>query len=229
MTLQHSDPPDSAAGQAEARGGPPGRAPSRPRQASEQRILEAAERVFAEQGFGGASMAAIAAAAGLPKANLHYYFGTKEGLYRAVLANILELWLHSTDVLTPERDPAEAIAEYVRAKMGYSRLRPHASKLFATELLHGAPQAWDFLAQDVRQTVEARSVVIRQWIAEGRIAPVDPPHLFFAIWAMTQTYADFDIQVKAVLGRDPLDDSGFDEAVAAVVTFALRACGLPSD
>src|SRR5260221_248924 len=116
------------------------------RQANVARILDAAERVFAENGFAGATMAQIAAAAGLPKANLHYYFGTKEALYRALLEDILALWLDAADAIVPERDPAEALGHYIRAKMAHSQSRPFASKVFANEVLHGAPHLKGYLA-----------------------------------------------------------------------------------
>jgi len=66
------------------------------RQNNEALIMAAAERIFAGAGFGGATMAAIAEEAGLPKANLHYYFGSKQALYRAVLARTLQGWLEPT-------------------------------------------------------------------------------------------------------------------------------------
>jgi TetR/AcrR family transcriptional regulator len=109
------------------------------RQANEALILAAAERVFAGAGFGGATMAAIADASGLPKANLHYYFGSKQALYRTVLARTLTDWLLPAQAITLEADPKTAIEAYIRAKMLLSKQRPHASKVFANELLHGAP------------------------------------------------------------------------------------------
>jgi TetR/AcrR family transcriptional regulator len=192
----------------------------------ETRILDAAERVFAEAGFEGASTSRIAAVAGLPKANLHYYFGTKDTLYRAVLTGILDLWLGAADGFEPGADPAAAIEAYVRAKMEWSRSRPLASRVFANELLHGAPFLRDFLESDLKDWVEAKGRVIREWVAAGRMAPVEPRHLFFMLWAATQTYADFAVQVRAVLGLDELDDGAFERATAEVVAFVLRGCGL---
>src|SRR5258708_39218701 len=121
----------------------------RSRESSESRLLKAAETVFAERGFRGATTAEIAARARLPKANLHYYFRTKAELYRAVLANVLELWLHELDRFTPEREPAEAIADYVAGKLYWSRARPNASKAFANEILHGAPSLKSYLARSL--------------------------------------------------------------------------------
>jgi TetR/AcrR family transcriptional regulator len=194
------------------------------RESNEQRLLQAAETVFAERGFSGATTAAIAARARLPKANLHYYFRTKAELYRAVLANVLELWLDELDRFTPDRDPAEAIAEYVAGKLYWSRVRPNASKVFANEILHGAPFLEAYLARDLRQRVEQKAKVIRQWIRRGKLRPVDPKHFIFQLWASTQHYADFDVQVRAVLGRKKLDERDFATAAANISTLILEGC-----
>lgn len=196
------------------------------RQANEERILAAAESIFARTGFGGATMAAIAQAAELPKANLHYYFGSKEDLYRRVLARILSDWLVSTDVMTPEADPRGALEHYIRAKMALSAKRPDASKVFANELLHGAPVLHKVLSTELRQTVQNKAAVVQGWIDAGRMARVDPTHLFFTIWAATQTYADFDVQVAAVLGRKKLGHQDYARSTEHVVSLLLRGCGL---
>jgi TetR/AcrR family transcriptional regulator len=196
------------------------------RQANEALILAAAERVFAGAGFGGATMAAIAEASGLPKANLHYYFGSKQELYRTVLARTLEDWLVPTHGITPKADPKAAIEQYIRAKMALSAQRPHASKVFANELLHGAPMLKTLLGTELRQLVLAKAAVINDWIGAGRMAPVDPVHLFFTIWAATQTYADFDVQVSAVLGHPQLSTQDHARATEHVVSLILRGCGL---
>ena len=196
------------------------------RQTNEARILAAAERVFARAGFGGATMAAIATAAGLPKPNLHYYFGSKEQLYRAVLGRILRDWTVPTDVFQSDADPRTALGHYIRAKMALSAQRPDASKVFANELLHGAPVIKDVLTTELREMVHTKAAVVQGWIDAGRMAPVDPTHLFFTIWAATQTYADFDVQVAAVLGRRALGPKDHARATEHVVSLLLRGCGL---
>jgi TetR/AcrR family transcriptional regulator len=196
------------------------------RQANESRILGAAEKVFARAGFGGATMAAIAQASGLPKANLHYYFGSKDVLYRAVLARILNDWLMPTHGITADADPRTAIEQYIRAKMALSAQRPDGSKVFANELLHGAPVVHGLLAKELRQMVHDKAAVVQGWVDAGRMAPVDSIHLFFTIWAATQTYADFDVQVAAVLGRKALTSRDHARATEHVVSLILRGCGL---
>jgi len=197
------------------------------RQASVEHILAAAESVFAQRGFEGATMAQLAAAAGLPKANLHYYFGTKEGLYRAVLEGILALWLEDAATwITPDRHPADGLAGYVSAKMAHSRVRPHASRIFAGELLRGAPHIMLYLGIELRHRVTELARIIEGWSAAGLMDAVNPAHLLFNIWAMTQTYADFDVQIRAVLGKVAIDDAEFAVATETVVTLVLKGCGV---
>ena len=196
------------------------------RQTNEALILSAAERVFARAGFGGATMATIAEASGLPKANLHYYFGSKEVLYRAVLARILSDWLVPTHGITADAEPRAAIEQYIRAKMAMSAQRPDASRVFANELLHGAAVVGALMRGELRDKVQLKAAVIDGWVTAGRMAPVDATHLFFTIWAATQTYADFEAQVCAVLGRDQLTAADHARATTHVVGLVLRGCGL---
>jgi len=196
------------------------------RQANEARILGAGERVFARAGLNGATMAAIADEAGLPKANLHYYFGSKLDLYRAVLARTLHDWLVPMDGLLPDADPRQALETYIRAKMAMSAQRPDASRVFANELLHGAAVVGELMRTELRSMVRKKAAVIDGWIAAGRMAKVDSTHLFFTLWAATQTYADFELQVRAVLGRAEPTAADHDRATEHVVGLILRGCGL---
>lgn len=199
---------------------------NRNRAAQEAAIITAAERVFAGAGFGGATMAAIALAAGLPKPNLHYYFGSKRALYQAVLERTLREWLAPADTIVADADPRAALEGYIREKMRQSFTRPYASRVWANELLHGAPELRGTLAGTLRPLVRAKAKVIDQWIAAHRMAPVDSTHLFFTIWAATQTYADFEVQICAVLGRASLSEAARAEATEHVVSLILRGCGL---
>jgi TetR/AcrR family transcriptional regulator len=189
-------------------------------------ILAAAEEIFAAQGYRGATTAAIAAKAGLPKANVHYYFGTKEALYRAVLEDILGLWLGELDRITESGDPATALADYIRAKIRHSRERPLASKVYANEMVRGARHTGDFLKSELRNLVKDKAKVLEAWAAAGKMEPVDPVHLFSVIWAATQHYADFEVQVGALLGRRQLTARDYDDAADTIVRMVLRGCGL---
>lgn len=206
--------------------GPREKGKGRIRLANEADILQAAEQEFARAGYGGATMAGIAERAGIPKSNLHYYFGTKREIYRAVLTHILALWLAPTDSIREDNDPGAALSDYIEAKMRLTATHPDASRVFASEVLHGATEIGDILRGELRALVERKAAVIERWVADGRMAPVDARHLFFTIWAATQTYADFEAQVCAVLDVEQLDDPQIGAATRHLKTLLLRGCGL---
>lgn len=195
------------------------------RSQNERLILQAAEKVFAEAGFGGATMQLIADMAGLPKANLHYYFATKEDLYRRVVRDIFEIWLHAADSFDDAPGPVEGIAAYIDAKMEISRRHPHGSKVWASEVMHGAPVIQDYLETTLRDWTEGRVAVIRRWIDAGKMAPVDPRHLLYMLWATTQHYADFGHQIETLNDGKPLSDRQWAEAKASVQQIILRGIG----
>ena len=197
------------------------------RKENRKRILQAAEKVFAANGFRGATTADIAEEAGLPKANIHYYFGTKAKLYRTVIDDIVELWLSSFREITEDDDPASTLADYIRAKMELSKNRPEASRVFANELIRGAPRIKPYLSGELKEWVDYKSAVLDKWITQGKMAPVDSRKLIFHIWAMTQTWADFEVQWAAVLGREGnLENIDYEDATNAIITTVLRTCGL---
>ena len=195
------------------------------RQQNETLILQAAEKVFAEAGFGGATMQLIADMAGLPKANLHYYFPTKEALYRRVVQNIFEIWLHAAGSMDRAPGPVEGIGAYIDAKMEISRRHPDGSKVWASEVMHGAPVIQDYLETTLRDWTTGRAGLIQRWIDEGKMAPVNPEHLLYMLWATTQHYADFGHQIETLNGGKPLTDAQWRAAKESVKTMILRGIG----
>jgi TetR/AcrR family transcriptional regulator len=195
------------------------------RRENERAILEAAEKVFAEAGFGGATMQLIADMAGLPKANLHYYFATKEDLYRRVVSGIFEIWLDAAACFDDAPGPVEGIGAYVDAKMDISRTHPHGSKVWASEVMHGAPVIQDYLETTLRDWTEGRIAVIQRWIDAGKMKPVNPRHLLYLLWATTQHYADFGHQIQTLNGGAPLTEAQWREAKTSVKDMVLRGIG----
>ncbi|MCB1462576.1 MAG: TetR/AcrR family transcriptional regulator [Nitratireductor sp.] len=179
---------------------------------NEERILEAALEVFSTHGFRGATIDQIAEAAGMSKPNLLYYFRTKEDMHRLLMDRLLETWLAPLKEMKPQGDPLAEIRSYIRRKLEMARDFPRESRLFANEILQGAPRIVDALEGPLRELVEEKAAVIRQWSRQGRLAPCDPYHLIFSIWATTQHYADFDVQVRAVLGEKRGGEGRFEDA-----------------
>ena len=173
-------------------------------------ILGAALEVFAARGFRGATLDQIAAAAGLSKPNLLYYFPSKEAIHAALLEGLLDLWLDPLRDLDAAGDPVAEVLRYVRRKLDLSRDYPRESRLFANEMLQGAPRIRAALEGELAALVARKAEVLTGWMEAGRIRAVHPVHLIFSVWALTQHYADFEVQVRAVLGpgHDPFGEAG---------------------
>ena len=188
-------------------------------------VLAAALGLFSRFGLHGTSVDQVAARAGVSKSNLLYYFANKEELYVCVLRDLLEVWLAPLREFSAEQDPQQVIGDYIRRKLAVSRDSPDASRLFCLEIIQGAPLLRDELDRELRDLVEHKSAVIRTWIADGRLAPVDPQHLLFMLWATTQHYADFAVQVEAMTGKTLADPAFFEQTVANVQAVVLRGVG----
>lgn len=189
---------------------PSARPRSRIQQKNRELILDAALEVFSLHGFRGATLDQIAEVAGLSKPNLLYYFPSKEDVHKTLLTGLLDTWLDPLRAMDPEGEPMQEILGYVRRKLDLARDFPRESRLFANEILQGAPRMREAIEGDLRGLVEDKAAVLKAWMDQGRIARVDPVHLIFSIWALTQHYADFDVQVRAVLGpgHDPFLEAG---------------------
>lgn len=189
-------------------------APRRTRIQSEKRevILEAALEVFSNHGFRGATIDQIAEAAGMSKPNLLYYFRRKEDIHLTLMQRLLDTWLAPLRELDDIGDPLDEIRGYIRRKLEMARDFPRESRLFANEMLQGAPRMTPIIEGEMKALVDEKVDVIKGWIDSGKIARVDPYHLIFSIWATTQHYADFDVQVRAVLGPDRDGESRFEDA-----------------
>ncbi len=178
--------------------------PSRIQTRNRKRILDAALDVFSQCGYRGATLDQIAAQAGLSKPNILYYFSGKEEIHVTLLNGLMDTWLAPMRAIDAEGDPMEEILRYVHRKLEMSREFPRESRLFANEIMQGAPQIGPHLETGLKPLVDETAAMIEGWAAAGRIAPVDPRHLIFSIWATTQHYADFDAQVQALMDGAPV-------------------------
>lgn len=187
-----------------------------------RRIISAAEKVFAEKGVSGGTTQQIADEAGLPKANVHYYFPTKEGLYARVLDDILEEWKSDAAIFDTSEDPETVFRAYIRRKIEHSFTRPYASKVWAMEIIGRGHVFNEQLKSSFLKWNRKKVAQIRKWIREGKLAQVEPQYLMFAIWATTQHYADFEHQIRAVNKGKPLSRQQTEDAIESVIQLFLQ-------
>ncbi len=195
--------------------------PSRIQKQNRGRIIEAALDVFSQHGYRGATLDQIAERAGLSKPNILYYFNGKEEIHVTLLSQLMDRWLAPLRRLDPEGEPLDEILTYVRRKLEMSRKYPRESRLFANEILQGAPRIAPHLEGELKPLVDGAASTIQGWIDAGCIAPTEPRHLIFSIWATTQHYADFEAQVGVLMdGRAATD--GADAFLTTLYTRMLQ-------
>ncbi|MBO9099200.1 MULTISPECIES: TetR family transcriptional regulator C-terminal domain-containing protein [unclassified Rhizobium] len=200
---------------------------TRIQEVKEEVILEAALDVFSMHGFRGSTIDQIAEVAGMSKPNLLYYFRTKEAIHRALIDRVMYTWLEPLRVFNPEGNPESEIRSYIRRKLEMARDFPRESRLFANEMLQGAPHVEDELKGPLKSLVDEKAAVIRAWAKAGKIAKCDPYHLIFSIWSTTQHYADFDVQVRAVLGQGSSGEGRFEDAARYLEQLFVNGLMIP--
>ena len=185
-------------------------------------ILDAALDIFSTHGYRGSTIDQIAEAAGMSKPNLLYYYRGKEEIYASLLHRLLDTWLAPLMEMAADGDPVKELRNYIRRKIEMARDFPRKSRLFANEILQGAPRIMAMLTDELKPLVDEKAAVIRQWMREGKLAKVDPHHFIFAVWATTQHYADFDAQVRVVRGPDRGGDGRFEDAARFIEQLFLE-------
>jgi len=196
------------------------------RQKNKAIIFNAAKKEFVTYGFKGASIKRIAERANIARANIHYYFKDKTDLYQQLLSSIIAVWNNDYDTLTVDKEPKQVLSDYIRAKVMHAKNDPDASRIFASELIHGAPVLNEYLHSDFKIWLQSKVNVIETWIKQGLIDDVNPHHLLFLIWSSTQHYADFNVQVVAALDKEAMSDDDFDAVVSSLTKIILKGCGI---
>ncbi|MBE0441372.1 MAG: TetR/AcrR family transcriptional regulator [Psychrobacter sp.] len=189
-------------------------------------ILAAAEEEFVLKGFGGATMQSIADRAGLPKANIHYYFKNKKNLYQIVLHAIIQEWNDGLVTMTIDSDPKVVIEKFVRTKLRQAFAHPNRHKLFALEVIVGAPHLHSFMSTTMKEWALDKAKVMKVWHEQGKIGITDPLQLLILIWATTQRYAEFETEIVGLMDKNDYDQQDEARAAEFLVPFILRGCGL---
>lgn len=202
---------------------------SRIRQKNQQLIIEVASEQFATHGYAATKIVDIAKAADIPKANVFYYFSSKDKLYYAVLKTVTQPLLEASRPIEELTDPVQALTEYIEAKLRISRDHPYASKVFANEVMSGAKA----LPVDIGQELFKQSQMIidkfSTWSQQGLMDDVPAHHLMFTIWAATQTYADFGWQICNVMKKEQLDNDDYHQAAQFITQLIINGCGVKTN
>ncbi len=193
---------------------------------SQEKILFSAQEEFILNGYKGATVQSIADRAGLPKANVLYYFKNKENIYHAVLEQTLNMWDQAIGDIEAEDGPKVAIEKFIAAKVQMSFNHPSASKIYAMEIIQGAQHLKEYARTYLRKWVREKAKLFQHWMDNGEMNGVDPVYLIFLIWSSTQHYADFETQVLTVMNQADYEDEDIEKVTVFLTDFILRGCGL---
>ena len=188
-------------------------------------IKRAAIEEFARHGFQGASTQAIAARAGLSKPQLNYYIDSKLDLYREVLLDTMNAWGESFGFEDEELGPESVLTSYIRKKLEFSFSDPLRTKIFTTEILAGAPVFASFMPMFRRRTVAA-AAMLQRWMDAGLMRRLDSLQLLMNIWAITQSYADYEQQVRYFMRKKALSAADREHIIEHVTRLILAGCSL---
>ncbi|MDC5705639.1 TetR/AcrR family transcriptional regulator [Vibrio europaeus] len=202
---------------------------SRIRQKNQQLIIEVASEQFATHGYAATKIVDIAKAADIPKANVFYYFSSKDKLYYAVLKTVTQPLLEASRPIEELTDPVQALTEYIEAKLRISRDHPYASKVFANEVMSGAKALPDDIGQELFKQSQMIIDKFSTWSQQGLMDDVPAHHLMFTIWAATQTYADFGWQICNVMKKEQLDNDDYDQAAQFITQLIINGCGVKTN
>ena len=187
-----------------------------------QQLLAAALDVFSLYGFNGASLDEIAQIAEMHKSNIFYYYENKEALYVEVLTTVMQKWLAPLQALEAELEPVEALTHYLMTKIETARTQPKASRLFALEVIQGAPHILPILKGPLKKLFKRKAKVISNWQEQGKIsADIDAELLILNIWGLTQNYADFHTQIEMVTGKSLRNKSMYQRMIEHTVHMIL--------
>jgi len=189
---------------------------------SQQKILAAAQEEFIAQGYKGATVQSIADRAGLPKANVLYYFKNKENIYHAVLDQTLDMWDQGIGDINYEDGPKVAIQKFVSAKVQMAFEQPNASKIYALEVIQGAQHLKEYNRTYQRKWVREKSKIFERWMDEGLMRRCDPVNLIFLIWSSTQHYADFETQILTIMNRADYEEDDIQHVTNFLSDFIIR-------
>ena len=193
---------------------------------SQEKILFSAQEEFILNGYRGATVQSIADRAGLPKANVLYYFKNKENIYHAVLEQTLDMWDQGIGDIETDAGPKVAIEKFIEAKVKMSFNHPSASKIYAMEIIQGAQHLKEYARTYLRKWVREKAKLFQQWVDNGEMKDVDPVYLIFLIWSSTQHYADFETQVLTVMNQADYEEEDIQRVTSFLTDFILRGCGL---
>ena len=187
-------------------------------------ILEAAERIFGDEGLAGARTDAIAAAAGVNKALLYYYFGSKDGLYRAVLEGYLaDFNRRALELLSSKGSARSLLLRYINIHFDFIGAHRHHGPLFQRMLMADQKSLVRLARQYFRPRSKALLKVIERGMRTGEFRRMDSTHAAISLLSLIAFYFSSAPVLRAVSGMDAYAKANLARRKKEVLKFVRYA------
>jgi TetR/AcrR family transcriptional regulator len=192
--------------------------------ATREAILEAAERIFGDEGLEGARTDAIAAAAGVNKALLYYYFRSKSGLYRAVLEGYLaDFNRQALEVLSSEGSARSLLLRYINLHFDFIGAHRHHGPLFQRILMADQKSLARLAREYFLPRSKALLKVIERGMRSGEFRRMDSTHAAISLVSLIVFFFSSAPVLRAVGGIDPYARPNVERRREEVLKFVRHA------
>jgi TetR/AcrR family transcriptional regulator len=187
-------------------------------------ILSAAEEAFAQSGFAGARTEAIAAAAGVNKAMLYYYFKSKSGVYQAVLEEgFREFHERAMEILTGPGPAGEVLLRYVELHFDFMSSHKRCAPLYQQVMSAGGRQLKELVRKYFEPRVQALGQLLERGMQEKSFRKVDRFHTGVSIAAVIVFYFSAANVLKLMGQADPYTPENLRVRRHEIVDFIRHA------
>jgi len=187
-------------------------------------ILKAAEQIYAAHGLAGARTEAIAAAAGVNKALLYYYFKSKEDLYQAVIGSQLREFKEQTEKVLSTPGPAGPILlRYVSYHFDFIGTHPHYPRIFQRMMMEGDRTLARIIREHSIPLMKMLLALLVRGMKSEEFRHLNPEHALVSIAGLTGHYFNIAPAIRAITGQDPFSKRNLSRRKAEVLNFIRYA------
>jgi AcrR family transcriptional regulator len=186
-------------------------------------IMRAAEGLFASQGFAGVGIREITASAGVNGAMIHYYFGNKEGLYRAILKNaageIRALLLESTAGLDSVE---ERLRGFVKAYATYVFSHQNLARILLREMISGGKYLKEIAEQHYIPNYALAREAMREGLRRKQLRQIDTDLAPVSLIGMVLIFQVAQPLISVILGKEKYDNEFIERLSGHTVDLFLN-------
>jgi len=202
--------------------------PREPAATTPERILDAAEDLFAHKGYKGTSLGDVAQQVGIRSPSLYNHFRNKEALYRAVLARLLDDFAAPMEELTKGPISDQRLQDWLETIVRKHHANPNLARLLQHAALSGGPGTNDLIERFFQPMFGTDEGLAQPGLRALGAAGLQP----WAVMAfnnLVMSYVTMAPMYRDLLGQDPFSEEALERQLALVKTLMRAVLALPAD